>query len=238
MSKFCRFCGSEMNDDALFCGACGQKVEQPAQPEQPQQPVQPEQPVQPVEQTYGDNYQSAQQPAPPVQPYQNQYYYEQSVQATVQPKPKQKTPGKGFGIASLVLGIVAFVNCISLALFDFSAITVNNYDYNDRYITSVANFGLFFVIFGFGIFIIILALLSLTFAIVALIKGKKGTSVAGLILSILSILVCIFSFVLAASLDKPTMYDMAHKHYSTFDSNYDDILDEYEDQIKDFITDD
>ena len=234
MSKFCRYCGFEMNDDALFCGNCGQKVEQPAQPEQPVQSVQAEQPV---EQTYGDNFQGEQQPNP-VQPYQNQFYYEQSVQFTAQPKVKQKTPGKGFGIASLVLGIVAFVNCISLALFDFSAITVNNYNYTDRYITSVANFGLFFVIFGFGIFIIILALLSLTFAIVALIKGKKGTSVAGLILSILSILVCIFSFVLAASLDKPTMYDMAHKHYSTFDSNYDDQLDKYEDQIKDFITDD
>lgn len=244
MSKFCRFCGSEMNDDALFCGACGQKFEQPAQPvqtEQPVQPIEPEQPTQPeqpVEQTYGDNYQSAQQPAPPVQPYQNQFYYEQSVQFTAQPKVKQKTPGKGFGIASMILGIVALVNCVFLGLFDFSAMTVNNSGYIDNYTASVANFGLSFVIIGFGVFISILAVLSLAFAIVSLIKGYKGASIVGLILGILSVLVCVFSFVLAANLEKASVYDIANKNYSTFDSNFDDQLDKYEDQIKDFITND
>lgn len=243
MSKFCDQCGAEMDDNARFCGVCGNQFDQPAQPEQPAQPVQPPaqpvqttQPEQPVEQTYGDYNQSEQNVT--AQPYQNPYYYEQPVQSTFPPVAKTKTPGKGFGIASMILGIVALFNCIFLVVIDFSTISVNNYDYINSYTTSIANFGLFYAIVGYGIFIIILALLSLIFAIVSLVKGYKGMSIAGLILSILSVIVCIFSFVLAANLNKPSMYDMAHKNYNTFDSNFDDQLDEYEEQFRDFITDD
>ncbi|MBR0088274.1 MAG: hypothetical protein IJP94_00365, partial [Clostridia bacterium] len=84
----------------------------------------------------------------------------------------------------------------------------------------------------------ILALLSLVFAIVSIIKGYRGTNIVGLILSILSIAVCVISFVFAANLEKSSIYDIANKNYSTFDSNFDDQLDEYEDQLKDFITND
>ncbi len=242
MSKYCRNCGSEMNDDALFCGACGTKFEEPvikpqelyniAEPEQ-----QPAQPEQLIEQTYGDNFQNVQPQPAPVQPQNNQFYYGQSAQFTAQPEEKQKTPGKGMGIASMILGIVAVFNCIFLLMFDFSAITVNNTGQNGNYI-GYANLGLSFIIIGFGIFIIFLALLSLAFAIASIIRGYKSTSIAGLIMSILAIVVCIFSFVLASNLKKPSIYDLSRKNYSTFDSNFDDKLDEYEDQFKNFITDD
>lgn len=243
MSKFCTFCGTEADDNAMFCGACGTKFEEPVvKPQEPyniaepeQQPTQPEQPA---EQTYGDNFQNVQPQPAPVQPQNNQFYYEQSVQFTAQPAVKKKVPGRGFGIASLITGIVALVNCVFLLLFDFSAIAVNNYNNINSYTTSAANLGLFIMIIGFGVFIGILALLSLVFAIVSIIKGYRGTNIVGLILSILSIAVCVISFVFAANLEKSSIYDIANKNYSTFDSNFDDQLDEYEDQLKDFITND
>ncbi len=37
MSKFCRQCGAELNDDAVKCEACGAELQQPA-PENSQQP--------------------------------------------------------------------------------------------------------------------------------------------------------------------------------------------------------
>ena len=49
---FCKNCGNQLPDDALFCGSCGTKVEAPAAPQQPayeapQQPayVAPQQPA-------------------------------------------------------------------------------------------------------------------------------------------------------------------------------------------------
>lgn len=245
MSKYCRNCGSEMNDDALFCGACGTKFEEPVvKPQEPFNTIEPEQqpaqPEQPIEQTYGDNFQNVQpQPAPvqPPQPYeQNQFSYEQSVEFSAPPAKKQKTPGKGFGIASMILGIVAVFNCLFLVIMDFSATTVNQIGaYN---VERIANFGMAIAIISFGIFICVLAVLSLVFAIVSLIKGYRGASIAGLILSILAIAVCAFSFIFAASLEKPTIRDMMDKNYYSFDSKFEDSLDDWESRFNDIITDD
>lgn len=47
---FCPNCGTQNDEDALFCGVCGANLkenQQPVQPETPVQPIQPEAPVQP-----------------------------------------------------------------------------------------------------------------------------------------------------------------------------------------------
>lgn len=243
MSKFCTNCGSEMNDDALFCGACGTKFEEPMQqPQEPFNTVEPEQPqqqpAQPVEQSaeeqYQDNFQYAS--VQPPQPYeQNQFYYEQSVEFSAPPAKKQKTPGKGFGITSMILGIVAVFNCIFLVIMDFSAVSVNQI--GTYKVERIANFGLAIVINFLAIFICVMAVLSLVFAIVSLIKGYRGTSIAGLILSVLAVAVCVFSFIYAASLDKATIKDFTGNNYNSFGYGMDDVYD-WEDQFNDIITDD
>ena len=83
---FCKHCGSQIEDNAAFCGVCGQAqniVE-------PQAPVQPQQPV----------YQAPVQPAQPV-------YV--APQVPVNPYAQPVIPGKGLGVTSMVLGIVALV---------------------------------------------------------------------------------------------------------------------------------
>ncbi len=87
---FCPNCGSQNPDNAVSCATCGAQFA-PAQPAQPvyQQPAQP---------TY---QQPVQQPV-----YQQPGYPQQPVYAA-----KPSVPGKGLGIASMVVGIV------SLALF-------------------------------------------------------------------------------------------------------------------------
>ena len=77
---FCKHCGSQIEDNAAFCGVCGQS-QNAAEPQAPvyQAPVQPQQPVYVA-------------PQAPVNPY-------------AQPV----VPGKGLGVASMVLGIVSLV---------------------------------------------------------------------------------------------------------------------------------
>ena len=77
---FCKHCGSQIEDNAAFCGVCGQ-AQNAAEPQAPvyQAPVQPQQPVYVA-------------PQAPVNPY-------------AQPV----VPGKGLGVASMVLGIVSLV---------------------------------------------------------------------------------------------------------------------------------
>lgn len=77
---FCKHCGNQIEDNAAFCGVCGQ-AQNAAEPQAPvyQAPVQPQQPVYVA-------------PQAPVNPY-------------AQPV----VPGKGLGVASMVLGIVSLV---------------------------------------------------------------------------------------------------------------------------------
>lgn len=84
---FCTKCGTQNDDNLNFCASCGAplKEEQPA----PQQPAQ--QPVQPTYQ------QPVQQPAQPA--YQQPGY----------PVQQPVVPGKGMGIAGMVLGIIGLV---------------------------------------------------------------------------------------------------------------------------------
>ncbi len=76
----CKNCGFDNNDQAQFCVSCGTPLEQPVEPQNYQQP----------------NYQ---QPTYQQQPYNNGYnQYQQPA-----------VPGKGFAIASMVLGIISFL---------------------------------------------------------------------------------------------------------------------------------
>lgn len=88
---FCKHCGSQIEDNAAFCGVCGQ-AQNAAEPQAPvyQAPVQPQQPV----------YQAPVQPAQPV-------YV--APQVPVNPYAQPVIPGKGLGVTSMVLGIVALV---------------------------------------------------------------------------------------------------------------------------------
>lgn len=89
---FCPKCGAQNDANQQVCETCGCPLN-----DAPQQPAQPtyQQPVQPVPPVY-------QQPGQPVPPA-----YQQPVQQVVMVKPS--VPGKGLGIASMVLGIIAIV---------------------------------------------------------------------------------------------------------------------------------
>lgn len=77
----CKNCGFDNNDQAQFCVSCGTPLEQPVEQQNYQQP----------------NYQ---QPNYQQQPYNNGYnQYQQPA----------NVPGKGFAIASMVLGILSFL---------------------------------------------------------------------------------------------------------------------------------
>lgn len=92
---FCSTCGTLNEDNAQFCGGCGTQLicQAPAYP--PQMPAHPQPMYQPQPQlTY----------APPAQPMQ--VYQPQPWQPVVK---KEEIPGKGMGVAGLVLGIVAIV---------------------------------------------------------------------------------------------------------------------------------
>lgn len=77
----CKNCGFDNNDQAQFCVSCGTPLEQPVEQQNYQQP----------------NYQ---QPNYQQQPYNNVYnQYQQPA----------NVPGKGFAIASMILGILSFL---------------------------------------------------------------------------------------------------------------------------------
>lgn len=88
----CPYCNSEIRDGLKFCPKCGSQLAEASyqQPEQPQ-------------------YQEQYQPQYQEQQYQNpqQQYVQPPVQVYVTNE-KKRIPGKGLGIASMVLGIVAF----------------------------------------------------------------------------------------------------------------------------------
>lgn len=93
---FCTKCGNQNPDGTKFCIKCGNPMEAQAQP-QAEAPVQ--QPVQPVQQP-------VQQPVYQ-QPVQQPVYQQPMYQQPMYQKPA--VPGKGLGITSMVLGIVALV---------------------------------------------------------------------------------------------------------------------------------
>lgn len=96
---FCPNCGKQNEDSARFCAECGTVFEEVTQqPTEPQ--VEAEAPVQPQPQAEAPvqpQFQAPQQPQYQMPP--------QPVYAPAQPV----IPGKGLGITSMVLGIIALV---------------------------------------------------------------------------------------------------------------------------------
>ena len=131
---FCKYCGTKLMENAVFCHACGKAtdeqpaVQQPAQPVPPvqpvyQQPVPAPQPVyqQPVPATQ-PVYQQPAPPAPPVQPvYQQPAYqapqppvFQQPVQPVYDPAVAEKLENQALtcgilGLSLSVLGVPGII---------------------------------------------------------------------------------------------------------------------------------
>ncbi len=170
MSKFCSNCGVQVTDESVFCPHCGARFETDFQ--QPYQAPTDTQYQQPYQAQPNNQYQ---------QPYANPTPYGQYPQQnSYQPRPyyqqaKPKVPGRGFGITSMVLGIIACAFCtswISLALRGGYARL------------------------GSLIFDGILAGLALTFALLAKSKGYKKQATAGLILAAIACGIVVLSAIL------------------------------------------
>lgn len=119
----CQFCGADIGDFDRNCPLCGATVDKDSattvnQPVNPQANYQ--QPANPQ-----GNYQ---QPTYPQNNYQNnipqQPYQPTNYQPTNIPEAAPADPGKGLGIASMVLGIVGFVFCCCLGTFTFGVTTL------------------------------------------------------------------------------------------------------------------
>lgn len=239
MSKICTNCGREASDESLFCPSCGARFAQqepiqqhtPVQQEEPvkefsmnQSPYEPQQYEPKYQQPYEQQYQ---------QPYQPQYQPQYQQQYSPAPQPqKVKVPGRGFGIASMVLGIIAVLNAFSLLMVDLSTGTITVLD--DNYTQGAAAFGLKFILTFMIVFVGILTLLSVIFGIVSVVKGYKKTSIAGLVMGGISLIICIVSIFVVSNLKAPTINELIQSNgfRSDNDGSYSfdiDDLDDFED---------
>lgn len=91
---FCKYCGCQLEDGAMFCVSCGQS-QADAAPAAPQAPVAPQPPVFNQAPVYG---------APQAPMYAPQAPY-------MAPQQDDSLPGKGLGIASMILGILSICLC-------------------------------------------------------------------------------------------------------------------------------
>lgn len=91
---FCKNCGAQLSEGAAFCPNCGTAVVKEVAEPVYQQPAEPQQPV------YS-------QPAEPQQPVYQQLVYQQPVYQPVVNGAPRSNPGKGMGIAALIMGIVS-----------------------------------------------------------------------------------------------------------------------------------
>ena len=91
---FCKNCGAQLSEGAGFCPNCGTAVVKEVAEPVYQQPAEPQQPV-------------YRQPAEPQQPVYQQPVYQQPVYQPVVNGAPRSNPGKGMGIAALIMGIVS-----------------------------------------------------------------------------------------------------------------------------------
>ena len=134
------------------------------------------------------NAQQYQQPQYNAQQYQQLQYnaqqYQQPQQFQQKNKPAKKslkgTPGRGFGISSMVLGIIACVYALGLLR------SIPDY-------TQYLSYANFYDEIGTIVFTAVLGGLALAFALVARSKGYRHQSTAGLIMGIVSLSIMLIS---------------------------------------------
>lgn len=213
MAKFCEKCGQQIADGMSSCPFCGysdaprstqpqyqQPQYQQPQYQQPQyQQPQYQQPQYQQPQYQQPQYQQPQYQQPQYQqPQYQQPQYQPNRQAPYQyyaaPVKKPKIPGRGFGITSMVLGIVGTVISISVL---FRTIKFDSYARQKIFkgisFSGVKNgFIEDFMLLG------VLAVLSIVFALVAIYskKYRKGQSLAGLVLGIATAVLTITAVVI------------------------------------------
>lgn len=159
---YCRECGAQLTEQAKFCAKCGVPTGNINQEEQSQSQQNQEQ---------SSQAQQGQQPQQPQQPVV-QYV-------------KPKIPGRGFGIASMVLGIIGLV--YSISSLDTATEIANNFgnDYFGMYYDIAFNIG---AIIGILIFSV-LSILALIFSGSARKRGyRNGVSTSGLVMGIIGVI--------------------------------------------------
>lgn len=168
---FCSSCGAQMDDNAVFCLNCGAQKAAPAPAPAPA-PVQAQAPVQPQQPVY-------QQPVYQQPVYQQQPMYQQPMYV------KPKIPGRGFGISSLVLGIIGLVYGF-IFLIDVVAMM------DTWYISSLLEEMIApVVIFS------VLSILSVSFGAAGFSRGyRNGVCKSGLVLGIIGLCMYVLSVVL------------------------------------------
>lgn len=97
---------------------------------------------------------------------------------------KKKTPGKGLGIASMVLGIIAiFYGMISILMSTVLLMAGEYFYFEEKIIVSI--------VFNFLPFI--LSIIGISLGLGSISKVKSGMNITGIILNTITIIVCILS---------------------------------------------
>ena len=127
----CKYCGAEIGAFDSNCSVCGASVNDTTTGQSANQQPTNQQPAY-TQPTYPQG--GYQQPTYPQGGYQQPVYPQDGYQPTGYQQPYQPTgapmqavpadPGKGLGIASMVLGIVGFVFCCCLGGFTFGVTTL------------------------------------------------------------------------------------------------------------------
>lgn len=103
---------------------------------------------------------------------------------------KPKIPGRGFGIAGMVLGIIGAVYSLSLLIASVRVLT-DQVGFSNAY-RSTATTGVVMM----TVFVAVFGILALCFSLAALSRGyKRGQAYAGLVLSIFILLCCVMAIV-------------------------------------------
>ena len=128
-------------------------------------------------------------------PQQGQPYPQQMYVPVYVKTPRQRTPGKGFGITSMILGIVASVVAFSTLFTLLPGAFYNYYSSSSAFLSSEQSFSNQL----FSIFLY--ATLAFIFAAVSRKKGyRNGVSMSGLVMSIFSFAVIVIAIVMFPSL--------------------------------------
>lgn len=98
---------------------------------------------------------------------------------------KKKVEGKGLGIASMIIGIVAVYNAFMYTLLGLALISEEELFFQDRI--------LFNMIFNF--WPVAMGVTGLALGIAGMSKNKLGFTFAGIILNSIALFLCILSFI-------------------------------------------